>query len=174
MIRRPPRSTLSSSSAASDVYKRQMSDMASRFADKDGEDAEDENESTSSFEEVQRPVERPSAALAARQEVKTGVSDERTAEAARSNNASSTAGISNGPAATSKPANESRQLDDGSNKASSETATQTPAAAAPSASAAAGGLRDVLQEIRGMLQSQNSKIEELTSEVAQLKAKMGA
>eukprot|EP00658_Telonema_sp_P-2_P043094 TRINITY_DN31049_c0_g1_i1.p1 TRINITY_DN31049_c0_g1~~TRINITY_DN31049_c0_g1_i1.p1 ORF type:complete len:105 (+),score=10.47 TRINITY_DN31049_c0_g1_i1:94-408(+) len=29
MIRRPPRSTLSSSSAASDVYKRQVKDMAS-------------------------------------------------------------------------------------------------------------------------------------------------
>ena len=46
-------------------------------------------------------------------------------------------------------------------------------AASWSASAAAGGLRDVLQEIRGMLQSQGKQIEQLTSEVAQLKARVG-
>src|SRR5664279_355745 len=33
MIRRPPRSTLSSSSAASDVYKRQLADSASLHLD---------------------------------------------------------------------------------------------------------------------------------------------
>ena len=33
MIRRPPRSTLSSSSAASDVYKRQMHNTSTQFAD---------------------------------------------------------------------------------------------------------------------------------------------
>eukprot|EP00658_Telonema_sp_P-2_P064561 TRINITY_DN53626_c0_g1_i1.p2 TRINITY_DN53626_c0_g1~~TRINITY_DN53626_c0_g1_i1.p2 ORF type:complete len:123 (-),score=51.52 TRINITY_DN53626_c0_g1_i1:62-430(-) len=42
MIRRPPRSTLSSSSAASDVYKRQMQDgMVGFSSDEDEEDDKD-------------------------------------------------------------------------------------------------------------------------------------
>ena len=36
MIRRPPRSTLDRSSAASDVYKRQQHDLARRLAEMDG------------------------------------------------------------------------------------------------------------------------------------------
>ena len=39
MIRRPPRSTLDRSSAASDVYKRQALGLATDEADDDGEDA---------------------------------------------------------------------------------------------------------------------------------------
>jgi coronin-1B/1C/6 len=46
-------------------------------------------------------------------------------------------------------------------------------ASPPSASAAAGGLRDVLHEIRSLLQGQGKQIEELTREVAALKAKVG-
>ncbi|KAK0303916.1 Coronin-like protein crn1 [Friedmanniomyces endolithicus] len=42
-----------------------------------------------------------------------------------------------------------------------------------SAATAAGGLKEVLQEIRGMLMSQGKQIEELTSEVAALKGRVG-
>ena len=61
--------------------KQSMSAMASKFADNDG-DAEDDDDA-SSFEEVQKPVERPSAVLAARQESKTGAADDKSKEAAR-------------------------------------------------------------------------------------------
>jgi len=46
-------------------------------------------------------------------------------------------------------------------------------ASAGSAATAAGGLKEVLQEIRGMLMSQGRQIEELTSEVAALKGRVG-
>ena len=46
-------------------------------------------------------------------------------------------------------------------------------ASAVSAATAAGGLKEVLQEIRGMLMSQGRQIEELTSEVAALKGRVG-
>jgi coronin-1B/1C/6 len=54
---------------------------------------------------------------------------------------------------------------------SSSSEEKSPAT--PSASAAAGGLRDVLHEIRSLLQGQGRQIEELTREVAALKAKVG-
>jgi len=130
--------------------KQSMADMASKFADKDEEPEADDDDS-SSFEEVQKPVERPSAVKA---EPKTLAS-----EPVKSKEVSTP---SSDPAdkADSVPVTEAQK----------EEATAAPA---PSASAAAGGLRDVLQEIRGMLQAQGKQIEQLTSEVAQLKAKVG-
>jgi len=50
--------------------KTSMANMASKFADRDGEEDGDDS---SSFEEIQKPVERPHAALIDRQEEKTGV-----------------------------------------------------------------------------------------------------
>ena len=46
------------------------------------------------------------------------------------------------------------------------------ATVARSASSAAGGLKEVLGEIRGMLQAQSKQIESLTNEVAELKARL--
>ena len=40
------------------------------------------------------------------------------------------------------------------------------------AATAAGGLKDVLSEIKGMIQSQGQQIESLTKEVAALKVKV--
>ena len=149
--------------------KDSMAAMASKFADKD--EAEDEDDD-SSFEEVQKPYERPHAAAA------------KAAEPTRTNTASapepvkapppesltafSGESISSPAAATSKPAEELRQA------AEPSPPPAAAAAPAPSASAAAGGLRDVLQEIRGMLQSQGKQIEQLTSEVAELRMKVGS
>lgn len=155
-----------------------MSDMANKFADK--EEGRDDDDDDSSFEEIQKPVERP-AVTAARQEQKvmnsptaapsTSMPSAPAAEAARqeakvmgsspteadknAGNAFSGEGIS---AASAPVASELREKED---------------SRPPTASAAAGGLRDVLNDIRGMLQSQGKQIEQLTSEVAQLKAKVG-
>ena len=54
MIEKPvPTPTITRETPKMEDNKKSMSDMASRFADKDGEDAEDD-ESTSSCEEVER------------------------------------------------------------------------------------------------------------------------
>ncbi|KAK5726362.1 Coronin-like protein crn1 [Elasticomyces elasticus] len=146
--------------------KQSMSALASKFADKDEDEADDDDD-TSSFEEIQKPVERPSAV---RQAQKDSTADESTREATRTTTApapqpasvpipSSREAVSTSPAATPK--------------ADEKPASEAVSSPQPSASTAAGGLREVLQEIRGMLQSQGRQIEELTSEVAQLKTKVG-
>ncbi|KAK5118421.1 hypothetical protein LTR62_002935 [Meristemomyces frigidus] len=167
--------------------KQSMSAMAARFADKDAEE-EDEEEEEEPFEEIQKPVERPQVALASRQEAKTSGADEKTQETLRSppaltsNGAALTrhddptppsafTGETLAPADLSPPKPASELRNPSPPPQSSPNASSTPA---PSASAAAGGLREVLQEIRGMLQSQGKHIEELTQEVAGLKARIGA
>ncbi|KAK5114788.1 Coronin-like protein crn1 [Meristemomyces frigidus] len=169
--------------------KKSMSDMAAKFADKDAEE-DDEEGSTSSFEEVQKPVERPAAVQAARQEVKVGVSDEKTAEAARTSIAAGPKPV-NGAAAptgsvgtaeegvlaseteTSRPTALSKSADELRNQDEKPTEAATQPSVGRSASSAAGGLKDVLQEIRGMLQTQSKQIEQLTNEVAELRTKVG-
>jgi coronin-1B/1C/6 len=146
----PPSSTAAAREMPSvDENKKSMADMASKFADKD-EEPEDDDEDSSSFEEVQKPVERPSAIKA---EPKTLADEPVKAKS---------------PEASSPPAEKIEPL-----PVTEPKEDEAAAAPAPSASAAAGGLRDVLQEIRGMLQSQGKQIEQLTSEVAQLKARVG-
>jgi coronin-1B/1C/6 len=145
----PPSSTTAREMPSVDDNKKSMADMASKFADKD-EEAEDDDEDSSSFEEVQKPVERPTATKV---EPKTLASEPVKA---------------NSPEPSSPPAEKVEPL-----PVSEPKQEEAAAAPAPSASAAAGGLRDVLQEIRGMLQSQGKQIEQLTSEVAQLKARVG-
>jgi coronin-1B/1C/6 len=132
--------------------KKSMADMASKFADKEDE-PEDDDEDSSSFEEVQKPIERP---VVTKAEPKTLASEPVKAKS---------------PEILSPPETALDPISD--LKKDEHPATVTAAAPGPSASAAAGGLRDVLQEIRGMLQSQGKQIEQLTSEVAQLKAKVG-
>ena len=159
--------------------KQSMSNMASKFADKDAEESSEDE--TSSFEEVQKPVERPAAAQAARQEVKTGVSDEKTTEASRTSAPAVPELVSKGLAAAGamfssdsskqESREESKRVDEKPSEAT--TAPSTSPQSQPSASSAAGGLKDVLSEIRGLLQKQSTQIEQLTSEVAQLKAKAG-
>ncbi|KAK5726737.1 Coronin-like protein crn1 [Elasticomyces elasticus] len=146
--------------------KQSMSALASKFADKDEDEADDDDD-TSSFEEIQKPVERPNAV---RQAEKNSAPDESTREATRTTTAST-------PQPASVPTPSSRENvttpPAATSKAEDKPSSETVSSPQPSASAAAGGLRDVLQEIRGMLQSQGRQIEELTSEVAQLKTKVG-
>jgi coronin-1B/1C/6 len=142
--------------------KTSMADMASKFADKDEGQDEDEEEP---FEEIQKPVERPTAVQAAKREPEPSrapapavTEPPKPAPAASTTTAAA-------PAAIAKPTEEPAKTDDA-------TQTATSPQPQPSVASAAGGLRDVLQEIRGMLQSQGKQIEQLTSEVAQLKAKV--
>ena len=138
--------------------KQSMSDMASKFADKE-EAPSEEDEDSSSFEEVEKPVSRSTAAAPTPTEpkslmtenIRTGASGQRSPPTA----STSADAVSTPP------------------RTVPESKVQESPASAPNASSAAGGLRDVLQEIRGMLQSQGKQIEMLTSEVAQLKTKVG-
>lgn len=156
-------------------HQRSMSTMADKFADKDAAE-DDDDDDASSFEEVQKPVERPSVVAATRQEIKTGASDIKPKDAPlpfktpaidASSAAASGGENIDSSSAISVPASELRQKEE-------KSAESTPAAVAPTSAvaSAAGGLREVLQEIRTMIHAQGQKIEELTSEVAQLKAKV--
>ncbi|TKA63544.1 hypothetical protein B0A55_11355 [Friedmanniomyces simplex] len=179
--------------------KQSMSAMASKFADKDHDEADDDDgDDASSFEEVQKPVERPRAV---QQEAKTfGGNDEKgTPEASRASAEPTGKDLGAAPSgppssaaftgetvpapstATSRPVDDSRRKTDDDEKPVTEPSSspgsgsqaQAQAQAQPSASAAAGGLRDVLQEIRGMLLAQGRQIEELTGEVARLRGEGG-
>ncbi|KAK3114937.1 Coronin-like protein crn1 [Teratosphaeriaceae sp. CCFEE 6253] len=147
-----------------------MSALASRFADKDGDDEVDDDDA-SSFEEVQKPVERPT-----RQETKSSVQEPKPQEAGRISTTTEPVKqtLPEEPSSSGPPAGAADETP--TNHAQAPTQESAPASQPqpqPSASAAAGGLRDVLQEIRGMLQTQGRQIEHLASEVAQLKAKVG-
>jgi coronin-1B/1C/6 len=132
--------------------KQSMATMAEKFADKD--ETEDDVKGDSTFEEIPKPVQRPAVAAA------------RQADVSRPQSAESR--VSDAPPSEPKP-------DANSSEGSSESkpTASTSSIPVPSPSAAAGGLRDVLNEIKTMLQSQAKQIEHLTSEVAQLKAKVG-
>ncbi|KAI7660198.1 hypothetical protein KC319_g8715, partial [Hortaea werneckii] len=175
--------------------KQSMANMASKFADKDDEDDDEEprnaaDEEPSSFDEIPKPAQRPAAAQAARQEVKTGASDEKTVEAARHSPPPTSSSEARKAEEVRKPSGNDtapttttitqQQQPSPSSGASSPVpqAQPSPAAAAAGgvggtgAAAAAGGLKDVLAEIKGMIQSQGQQIESLTKEVAALKVKV--
>ena len=154
-------------------HKTSMSAMADKFADK--EDVASSRDESSSFEEVPKPVERPSAVLATKQEEKTGVRTPPQAQPQQSPTKTTSApapepktdpksaGISTPPAETSKPTNV-------------EPATPGPSGA----KGAAEGIKGALQEIRGLLVQQGQdmaaqaeRIERLTKEIAGLKIRLG-
>ena len=150
-----------------------MSEMANKFADKDAESSDDEP--SSPFEEIPKPIQRPTSTVGARQEQKVGVSEPPkhsdltpTPVAAASAPepsrapAPSSRNVSESPATTSAPAPTTEQ----------PSADTSSAAPSRSASSAAGGLKEVLGEIRGLLQAQSKQIEALTNEVAELKMKL--
>jgi len=161
--------------------KQSMSALASRFADKDAAEASDENDDdddASSFEEIPKPVDR--SALASRQEQKVGLSpppkqqDTTTA----STPTSTTSAAEPQAARQEQKVGVSSQLiqQDITPAPVAETKDEGAASAtapARSASSAAGGLKEVLGEIRGMIQAQSRQIEELTREVAELKGRLG-
>jgi coronin-1B/1C/6 len=147
-----------------------MSEMANKFADKDAESSDDE--ASSPFEEIREPIQRPSNTLTARQEQKVGVSTPpRHADLTPTPIAAASAPEPSGASAPS-----SRQVSESPATTSAPTAAQPSEDASTrpsrSASSAAGGLKEVLGEIRGLLQAQSRQIEALTNEVAELKLKI--
>ncbi|GAB7348687.1 hypothetical protein MBLNU459_g7433t1 [Dothideomycetes sp. NU459] len=151
--------------------KASMSAMADRFADNDGPEESSDDE-TSSFEEVPKPVERPAAIVAAKQEQKTGV---RTPPQAQPSPTKTTSAPAPEPFKPSDRPSESAPT--ATSTAASEPtkpiSTDTPAAATGAARGAAEGIKGVLQEIKSMLAHQSEQIESLTQEVAGLKARLG-
>ncbi|KAF2725996.1 coronin-6 [Polychaeton citri CBS 116435] len=146
--------------------KASMSAMANKFADKD---EDDEKASESSFEEVPKPVERPAAALIARQEEKTGVRTPPQSQPSPTKTTSAAASVPIGKESlSSKSPTISKPLSDVKPEAEKEESKPTA-----SISSAAGGLRDVLSDIKGLLQTQGKQIAELTQEVAELKSRLG-
>lgn len=167
-----------------------MSAMANKFADHGEPD--NDHDSDGSFEEIQKPVERPSVTAArqegkvlqspasqptsakqpshpvSRQEVKVAseplVQPSKTTSAPLAEPKSLAHSGLAGEAVSASSASPASEKSD-------EPASRTVSSSTPAA--AAGGLRDVLNDIRGMLQSQGKQIEHLTAEVAALKAKVG-
>ena len=169
--------------------KASMSNMASRFADQDGEGDSDD---ASSFEEIQKPVERPHASMITRQEEKTGV---RTPPQA---NIPSPTKTTSAPAPEEQSRTQSRHVSADTTETPVRTTTTPSSAQAageaerdPSAvssvssptsgaKGAAEGIRGVMQDIKSMLAqqgkevaAQGEKIEILAREVASLKARLG-
>ncbi|KAF2629405.1 coronin-6 [Macroventuria anomochaeta] len=142
-----------------------LSSQADRFAEKDGDS---DKESESSFEEVAKPVQRPSVTAAKQEEKTRGPVITKEPEQLKLTPAPTSA------PALSKPATPPAE------------STPTPAAApAPSSTPSAGGpasvLRDALSDIKSQLEHQNKimadqsdQIALLIREVTQLKAKASA
>jgi coronin-1B/1C/6 len=155
-----------------------MSDMANKFAAKDAEESSDD-EPSSPFEEIQKPTQRPTSIIAARQEEKVGVRTPPMQQERSLPTPTASAPApepSRVPSATAAPSSQS--TNDSPAESSSAPSTEQQSSAEPtssitrSASSAAGGLKEVLGEIRGLLQAQGRQIEALTNEVAELKMKL--
>lgn len=155
--------------------KQSMAAMADRFADKDEEESSDDE--TSSFEEVPKPVERPAAAVASRQEEKTGVRTPPQAQPEPTKTSSapsprpeshsfSGATLTEQTSATSVPLSELQKTVNGDSSAGSTGATG-------GAKGAAAGIKGVLDDIKNLITQQGAQIEALTKEVAGLKARLG-
>lgn len=144
-----------------------MSAMADKFADKDKEDESSDDDS--SFEEVPKPVERPAAAVATRQEEKTGVQTPPT-QPSPTKTTSAPSPKPEPETVASPPPSASKQAPSLDSKTNGETDT---AAASAAPRGAAASLKDVLQDIKAMLSQQSAQIEALTKEVAGLKERLG-
>lgn len=145
--------------------KQSLAAGASKFADDDASDKESE----SSFEEVAKPVARPTV-TAARQEEKTKgpvISKEPEPVQAKST-----------PAPTITPSEPGATLKSSEPTPSSSAPSSTPA---PSSGGPASALRDALSDIKSQLEhqtkvmsDQSDQIALLVREVTQLKGKLGA
>ncbi|KAJ4369435.1 Coronin-like protein crn1 [Didymella sp. IMI 355093] len=138
-----------------------LSSQADRFAEKDGES---DKESESSFEEVSKPVQRPSVTAAKQEEKTRGPVMTKEPEQPKFT-----------PAPTSAPAQAKPAT------LPAESAPAPAASSTPSAGGPASALRDALGDIKAQLEHQNKvmadqsdQIALLIREVTQLKTKAGA
>lgn len=132
--------------------EKSIASMADKFADNE-EDSEDD---ASSFEEVPKPVERPTAV---RQEIKT--SGPTLTKSSREPTIDSKPSLASAPA----PAQASTPA---SAPAPSAAETKPP----PTVAGAAEGLRGALSDIKSLLDSQSRAISTLTGEVQSLTTKV--
>jgi coronin-1B/1C/6 len=135
--------------------KASLADQASKFADKEEEESEDD---ASSFEELPRPVERPSAA--SREEKVPSPTVAKQPEAPKP-----------APVPAAAPAS----------AASTSSTTPSQPTATPSAASATSGIKDFLHDIKATLEQQNKVLADqsdqialLMREVSTLKAKIGS
>jgi coronin-1B/1C/6 len=148
-----------------------MSAMADRFADKD-EVTQSKGNANDEFDEVPKPIQRPNATVATKQEEKTGV---RTPPQVQTPTTTTSApapepvepkinDIKSPVAETPKP---------------TPTSVEPPTSAAGAAKGAAEGIKGALSEIKSLLvqqaqdmAAQAERIESLTKEVASLKSRL--
>jgi len=168
--------------------KASMASMASKFADKDGK-AEDEDDS-SSFEEIPKPVVRPTAT---KSEEKTSLwtSPNSKTSATKTTSAEKPEGLYRGtsftreqaepaPAATATSAPASDEPAKSNTNGDSTSGPTSSRSVSGAAKGAADGIRGMLQELKSMIASQAAKAEEqgekieiLAREVASLKSRLG-
>lgn len=141
-----------------------LSSQADRFAEKE-EDSDKESES--SFEEVAKPIQRPSVTAAKQEEKARGPVVTKEPEQPKFSPAPTSAPAQ--PKPTTPPAE------------STSAPAAAPAASTPSAGGPASALRDALGDIKSQLEHQNKimadqsdQIALLLREVTQLKTKAGA
>lgn len=135
--------------------------MANKFADKEEESSDDD---ASSFEEVPKPVERPSV-TAARQEEKV------KSPAMKVEPAKSTVAAAKSPVTASAPV----RAASGSSAAPAPAAAAATTTPAPSAGGAAEGLRGALVDLKdqnsrilGLLEQQGRALEKQSQQIAGL------
>lgn len=146
--------------------KASLGSAASKFADKDEE--EESSDDDSSFEEVSKPVERPSAAVRQQEKV-------------------SSPAITQTPATKQESAPERAFKSSAAPTSSTSAAAPTPAPSAPAAASApstggpAEGIRSFLHDIKAaleqqtkLLHAQSEQISHLTAEVDTLKTRLGS
>ncbi|KAK6008717.1 hypothetical protein QM012_000620 [Aureobasidium pullulans] len=149
-----------------------MSAMADRFADKD-EVTQSKGNANDEFDEVPKPIQRPNATVATKQEEKTGVRTPPQAQTITTTTSapapepiveSKTNDIKSSVAETPKPA---------------PVSAEPPTSAAGAAKGAAEGIKGALSEIKSLLvqqaqdmAAQAERIESLTKEVASLKSRL--
>ncbi|KAF2100369.1 coronin-6 [Rhizodiscina lignyota] len=134
--------------------KASMSAMASKFADKD-EDEKEEDDDDSSFEEIPKPVERPSATVARMEEKTRGPAIAKEPEK---------------PVQKTEPKSGARSVP---TVADPPTSTPTPAPA-PDIKDAQARLMAMLEAQNRMMATQSEQITNLTGEVDMLKSKVAS
>ncbi|KAF2497568.1 coronin-6 [Lophium mytilinum] len=147
--------------------KASIATMASKFADKDDED-DDEEDETSSFEEIPKPIERPTVAAS---RVEEKAKEPEPPKAAAGTTVPKATPVSTSPAPQVAPSTQDTPV---------PTPAPTTAHHGPTPSGAAAGIKDYLTDIKSLLEqqahamtTQSEQIANLTQEVNTLKSKVG-
>lgn len=149
-----------------------MSAMADRFADKD-EVTQSKGNANDEFDEVPKPVQRPNATVATKQEEKTGV---RTPPQVQTPTTTTSAPA---PEPVVQPKTNDIKSPVAETPKPTPTSAEPPTSAAGAAKGAAEGIKGALSEIKSLLMqqaqdmaAQAERIESLTKEVASLKSRL--